>query len=184
MHNKAIKRDKVLRTSPLILALRRSMKFSAIYLGSRNLSKELADDLAVDERVLLALQDDDDWSFIVKSQAIIESILTKKLSTHLDNEKLEKHLDKLSLNGASGKLNLALDLGLINKDTSKLCELFSKRLPPESRKNLQRKVPELEFSDKDGGQTDLAKKLLESPREAIFMCLVLFIGNTVPRRAP
>lgn len=61
------------------------------------------------------LDEPSDWSFVIKLAVILEAALTQVIASQLDTPELQRHLAGLNLDGRTGKLQLALDLGVINQ---------------------------------------------------------------------
>ena len=74
----------------------------------------IEEDLKLPSGFLTALNHEDDWSFIIKSHALIEAALSNHLSKSIDS-KLEPIFDKLELsNSRTGKLAFAEALGVLD----------------------------------------------------------------------
>jgi hypothetical protein len=65
----------------------------------------------------------DDWSFIIKLSALIDAALTWALAARFNADPvLEDHLARLNVGGPTGKLELAKDAGLIDKQIAKFID--------------------------------------------------------------
>lgn len=63
------------------------------------------------------LNDDDDWSFVIKIHAILESVLSSLLVQYFNEPKLEEVFANLEMgNVKSGKIKIIEKLGIINMD--------------------------------------------------------------------
>lgn len=63
----------------------------------------------------------DDWAFIIKLAVIVEATLGKVINAFLQNPLIEKHVRVIPMDGRTGKIQLARDLGIIGpKSTSRL----------------------------------------------------------------
>ena len=80
----------------------------------------LEKEMGVPEGFFKNLGREDDWSFIVKLHALIESALTHELVASLDDERLRGFVSKLNLR--SGKLALASALERISKENRAFAE--------------------------------------------------------------
>lgn len=61
------------------------------------------------------LDEPSDWSFVIKLAVMLEAALTQVISSRLDTPELQRHLARLNLDGRTGKLQLAIDLGVIDQ---------------------------------------------------------------------
>ena len=61
------------------------------------------------------LDEPSDWSFVIKLAVILEAAVTQVIASRLDTPELQRHLARLNLNGRTGKLQLAIDLGVIDQ---------------------------------------------------------------------
>lgn len=69
-----------------------------------------------------------DWEFVIQLSVMVEAALTEALISHLQNEKLRRHVDALSTNGRTGKVLLAVDVGLLGRtDATSIERLFDVR---------------------------------------------------------
>lgn len=66
----------------------------------------------------------DDWSFIIKVSALLESAITHVVTQRLDCSELELPISKLSFMGQTGKLAFAEALGLIGSTEVRLLEVI------------------------------------------------------------
>lgn len=59
------------------------------------------------------LDEKDDWAFIIKLAVVVEASLGKVVNAYLQNPSMEKHVRMLPMDGRTGKIQLARDLGII-----------------------------------------------------------------------
>lgn len=59
------------------------------------------------------LEEVDDWAFIIKTAVVLESALAQALCAALLGSSLDRHIRSLPMNGRTGKIQLAEDIGLI-----------------------------------------------------------------------
>ena len=71
--------------------------------------------LGIPEGLFYRLRDEDDWSFIIKVQALLELALAYLIQSELGRPELAKFLEQLSLNGKSSKLTIIKALGLLDQ---------------------------------------------------------------------
>lgn len=111
---------------------------------------------------LCKLVEQDDWSFVIKLHAYIETIITQLIISTLDEPKLEKFVKRLPLSeNYSGKIGIIKDLELLSSEKQKFIRWFS-----ELRNNLVHNVENIEF-DLKSYFTDLDKNKRKSSYEAI-----------------
>ncbi len=60
------------------------------------------------------LHEGNDWAFLIQLQVIVEAAVTNKVVKLLDQEKAFDHVSRLALDGKTGKLQLALSLGVLD----------------------------------------------------------------------
>ncbi len=102
----------------------------------------IEDELNLPSKFISTLYNDDDWSFIVKLHALVESSLTNTLSAVVHQGKLEKQFAWLSISDDHiGKIRFAINLDLItNKQYN-----FIKKLS-EIRNQVIHDIKNIDFS--------------------------------------
>jgi hypothetical protein len=81
--------------------------------------------LRLPENTTFGILNGDDWSFVIRSHAIIEGLVSALLATHLD-PRLVPLFDRLELGDVnSGKLAFAKALELLNSDQRRFVSLLS-----------------------------------------------------------
>ncbi|MFA6468216.1 MAG: hypothetical protein WCW35_04900 [Bacteroidota bacterium] len=87
--------------------------------------KIIEDSLGLPEKFIANLNEEDNWGFIIKAHALIETMLTQVLSAKTD-KRLETVFGKMALTGGqASKVKAAESLDLINDVQIELIELFS-----------------------------------------------------------
>ncbi|GAB1413872.1 MAG: hypothetical protein LC110_05320 [Burkholderiales bacterium] len=90
----------------------------------------LEEKLGVPKGLFNKLKDEDDWSFIIKMQALLETALTYLIKSTLGRDELEDFIEKLNLQGRTGKLAVVKALSLLTNNHLKylgqLAELRNK----------------------------------------------------------
>ena len=67
------------------------------------------------------LEEKDDWAFIIKMSIVIEATLGRVINALLGNNQIARHVRSLPMDGRTGKIQLANDLGIIGpKSTGRL----------------------------------------------------------------
>jgi hypothetical protein len=84
---------------------------------------------------------EDDWSFIIKTQALLETALAYLIKTALGREELETFIEKLNLNGRTGKISLVKALGLLTDDQRRYLEQLA-----GLRNNVAHKIQYVTFT--------------------------------------
>ncbi|WP_123770658.1 hypothetical protein [Vulcaniibacterium tengchongense] len=91
---------------------------------------------------LKKLENDSDWSFLIKVQALIETSITEALVSHLGEPRVRRLIERLPLADEEiGKLSLAKDLGLLDSPQRR----FIRRLA-SLRNNLAHRVDHVDFA--------------------------------------
>jgi hypothetical protein len=81
--------------------------------------------LQLPENTTFGILDGDDWSFVIRSHAVIEGLVSALLASHLD-PKLVPLFDRLELGDVdSGKLAFTKVLGLLSSDQRRFISLLS-----------------------------------------------------------
>lgn len=91
--------------------------------------------------LLLGLLKEDDWSFVIKSHAYIEAVVTQSIICHINEKGLKRVVERLPLSDDQyGKLTIAKDLGLFSKEKRAFIRKLSKL-----RNDLAHKVENINF---------------------------------------
>ena len=95
--------------------------------------------------LMLKLLEESDWSIVIKSHALIESVVTELLISHTSEEMLRATIKRLPLSDSSiGKLKVAKDLGLMDS-----CQRTFIRKLSELRNDLVHNIENVSFSLKN-----------------------------------
>jgi len=90
------------------------------------LTDAIEDELNLPSQFISTLYRDDDWSFVIKLHALIESSLINTLSTVVNQGKLEKQFAWLNISDDQiGKIRFAINLELITKNQYNFIKKFS-----------------------------------------------------------
>lgn len=106
----------------------------SLYSAAVSLSKEMA----LPTNLLSNLLKDDDWSFIIKSHALIESLLGHVISASLDDIRIRDSVKRLFLRD---KIKFACALDLLHADGKQFIEALS-----EIRNYLAHNIDSVNFS--------------------------------------
>ena len=82
-------------------------------------------ELGLPERFLAALIEEEDWSFVIKSHAVIEAALTH-LITSIADPRLKGSFVRLPLDGRFSKIDVIKALGQIDPPTLELVKRFAR----------------------------------------------------------
>ena len=74
-------------------------------------AQKLIDRLGIRSNLLHTLNDEDDWSFIIKTHALVEAALTRFVVAGIRVPALEKTLSRMTIRGLTSKLGFAQALG-------------------------------------------------------------------------
>lgn len=103
---------------------------------------QISNEMLLPSKFLVSLLEEDDWSFVIKSHAFIEALLTHVLVESFQRYELRGLLARLDMSDTRiGKVKFATALGLIKKDGERFLMKFS-----EMRNDLVHEVKNLNFS--------------------------------------
>lgn len=174
---------------------------------AQTLSKELtctmSDELKEKSDFMIALANDDAWSLIIKSHALIESLVTELVLAKIGKDNLRGVIERLPLSDEQiGKLRIAKDYGVLSSAERK----FIKKLS-SLRNNLVHKVENIDFdldeyvSTFDKGQKkswqaaftwfeegeevkdSWADAALYNPRKTVWLAIFMFVTHTAVKIA-
>lgn len=94
-------------------------------LNGRKVGELIQERLGLNDDYVQHLMEEDDWTMMILSWGLIEACLNSAIIKNLNKPELENFIQNLNINGRSGKVRLANDLGVINKDEAKFIEKFS-----------------------------------------------------------
>jgi hypothetical protein len=93
-------------------------------------------------KFLGSLSKDDDWSFVIKAQAMVEASVTEAILSKVGERSIRSVVERLPLADEQiGKINLAKELGLVSAEQRR----FVRRLA-ELRNRLAHRVEHVNFS--------------------------------------
>jgi len=125
--------------------------------------------IGVNDTFFADLLKEDDWSFIIKLHALIESVCTHLLLYHFKEPKLSDVISRLDLSGqTTGKIIFLEKLGFLGKENRRFIVSLS-----ELRNDLVHNIHKCEFDLDKTVQSFDSKTLREfaisfSPKEAFF----------------
>lgn len=104
--------------------------------------RTLEDELTLPPGFIAALYREDDWSFVIKSHALVEALLTYLLSAHLQNNNVGSIFAFLDTsNPRTGKLAFAKAFGVLDEDARRFIRGLS-----ELRNQLVHNVANVRFT--------------------------------------
>ena len=93
----------------------------------RDLISEYSDCISDSSGIFLDLLSEDDWSFVIKSHAFLEAVVTESIVKQLDEQRVLRVVERLPLsNEEYGKLSIARDLDIIPKEQRTCIKKLSK----------------------------------------------------------
>lgn len=101
----------------------------------------LEEKLGVPKGLFNKLKDEDDWSFIIKTQALLETALAHLIKSALGRDELDDFIEKLNLQGRSGKITVVKALGLLTDNHRKYLEQLA-----VLRNNVAHKIQYVTFT--------------------------------------
>jgi hypothetical protein len=85
---------------------------------------------------------EDDWSFVIKTHAFIEAMVTELIITQISDDRIKSTIERLPLSdGQASKLKMAKDLNLLNSNERKFIKIFS-----SLRNELAHKIENVDFT--------------------------------------
>jgi hypothetical protein len=113
--------------------------------GDRLVKRLVASSIKSDARyrdTLRKFESDDDWSFVIKSQAVIEAAVTELLVDAIGDSRLHKIFERLPLADQQiGKIQVAKELGLLNERQRGFVRILA-----ALRNDLAHRIENVEFS--------------------------------------
>ena len=94
-------------------------------MGSGNLIADFERELGLPDNWMLDQLRQDDWSFVVKIHALLESAVTYALETAVEQLAMREFVGRLSLSGRASKLALAELLDLLTRDQISFIRMLS-----------------------------------------------------------
>jgi hypothetical protein len=111
----------------------------------KKLRVEMVDELKGKFDFLLDLLHEDDWSFVIKSHALIEAATTEMIIHHLGEERLKGIVERLPLSDTQfGKIAVVKNLALLDDHQRKFVRWFS-----GLRNKLVHRIENVNFTFKD-----------------------------------
>lgn len=157
--------------------------------------KRFAQSLGLSERFMIELLKEDDWSFVIKLHALMETALTRALSNRYGAPPaLAEHFAQSSMGGPAGKIILAYESDLITKQMrmylERLGELRNGRVHSAEQIHFDFKSYVSCLEDKKRKQLAAAvvrhlgkeaaeKHLLEDPQSAFIMAGELVLSKLI-----
>jgi len=160
---------------------------------------EISEEVKKNQDFLLSLLDEDDWSVIIKSHALIESLLTELIIKKTEQNSLKSVVERLPLSDEQiGKLKIAKDYGLLSAQQRSFVKKLSSLRNDLVHKfenidfDLKTSVNELDKNQKKSWQKLLTwyakddetkqyweKAALENPKLAVWFSVFMFVSLTL-----
>ena len=165
----------------------------------KSVTKNVSGELKEKTDYILALRDDDDWSMIIKSHALIESLVTELLLAKTEEPKLRSLMERLPLSDEQiGKVKVAKDYGLLSSGE----RAFIKKLST-LRNDLVHKFENVDFDlsthvttldhnqqkawkstftwfqQEKEASSNLAKAAIEHPKTTVWLSIFMFVALNV-----
>jgi uncharacterized protein YutE (UPF0331/DUF86 family) len=144
------------------------------------------------------LKEGNDWAFLVQLQVIVEAAIAHKVVKVLHQEKAFDHVSRLTLDGKTGKLQLALSLGILDSSSADALraltacrnrfahritnigaalDRFGESLDAATKMDLMKKMgalqPEDESAERDAGFPEFGAKL----RHRLWLSTAMALGR-------
>lgn len=108
------------------------------------------------------LDEEDDWAFIIKTAVVVEATLGRVIVSMLQPSKVTRHIRTLPMDGRTGKIQLAYDLGIIGAKSMARLRAFA-----EIRNDFAHDLKVMQLS-----LPDYFSKLAEPERSSLYSRLV------------
>ena len=106
------------------------------------LGEEIAAELKGKTDFMLSLMDEDDWSMIIKSHALIEALVTELIVAKIEEPNMKTIIERLPLSDEQiGKVRIAKDYGLLAPEERTFVRRFS-----ELRNQLVHRFENVDFN--------------------------------------
>lgn len=108
-----------------------------------------------------------DWEFAIKLVVVLEAALGAVIAAHAHNPILAEHCARLGLEGRAGKLNLAVDLGILAKTERTAFQALAnvRNTFAHHVQNIERTLEKFALSLEEAQRTKLVKEALQVPKE-------------------
>ncbi|MCM2538690.1 hypothetical protein [Burkholderia glumae] len=146
---------------------------------------------------LLALLDGDDWSLVIKSHALIESLVTELIVSKIDQPTMKSFIERLPLSDNEiGKIRIAKDYGILSAGQRSFLKNFSElrnrlvhrveninfkfleyvaNLDKNQKKSWQEAYTWFEREGDEGKESVWSAAAIDNPRWAVFMSVFMFV---------
>jgi hypothetical protein len=150
-------------------------------------------------KFLLDLLKENDWTFVIKSHALIETAVTQMVIEHLGKTELTKIVELLPLSdNRTGKIAVAKQLNLLDDKQRRFVKFFSElrnslvhrldnldfnfekyvsSLDPNQKRSLKDSVPW--FADEEVSRREWEAIVEDNPRVGIYMALHCLVAHCV-----
>ena len=116
-------------------------------------------------KLLSHLMKQDDWSFVIKSHALIEAAVSQAISDNIGDDRLKNFIERLPLSDTQiGKIIVVKELSLLNKRQRKFIRWFS-----ELRNKLAHRIENINLD-----LNDYLKNLDSGQRKATVETIIWF----------
>lgn len=151
----------------------------------------------------MLLKQTNDWAFLIQLQVVVEAAIAQKVVGTLNRDKAFEHVSRLAFDGKTGKLQLALSLGLLDSSSADALralaacrnrfahrianigatlERFGEALDADTKLDLLKRMgtlePDSEGADQDAGFPDFGGKL----RHRLWLATAIALGKLTDAR--
>ena len=173
-------------------------KDQAIKISFGSLDK-ISADINKNNDFLFELLNDNDWSFVIKAHALLETIITELIVCKIEETKLKPLIDKIPLHDTQvSKIKILKTYDLITKEQETFIKTLSEirnmivhkfeninfsfseyvaGLDKNQKKSWKNKIVWFEYSDKTSN--DMKNLSLTNPKNAIWFSIFLYVTETV-----
>jgi hypothetical protein len=173
-------------------------KEQAIKISFGSIDK-ITEDINKNNDFLFELLNDNDWSFVIKAHALLETIITELIVCKIEETKLKPLIDKIPLHDTQvSKIKILKTYDLITKEQETFIKTLSEirnmivhkfeninfsfseyvaGLDKNQKKSWKNKIVWFEYSDKTSN--DMKDLSLSNPKNAIWFSIFLYVTETV-----
>lgn len=162
---------------------------------------ELCEKLKLPEAFLERIYDEDEWSFLIKTHALVETSINVAIERSIEDDRVSEFINRLSLSGGSkSKTELLKSLGIITQNEIQFVEglsqirnrvvhnirhveftftAFTKELNARNRMNLYQKLFKgiSEGSEPKKKTQDFISTFEKDPKFVIFLCTLMAVAK-------
>lgn len=173
-----------------------------IHIVLNKVSENIKNELLEKSEFLLKLLLDDDWSFVIKSHSLIESLVTELIISEIDEVELKKVIERMPLhNETVSKMEIAKIYNILSdkekafiKNLTEIrneivhkyeninfsFETYINKLADKNKRKRWREIHLLESMSKET-KDEIEKNIYTNPKIAVWLALLTFVFNSLEK---